>query len=45
LYKILLYHSGPPSLGCRFSVLRVLTWFSNVMVETRCLIVNDRTLP
>jgi hypothetical protein len=44
LYKILLNHLGrrPWAVILRRSVL---TWFSNVIVETKDKIVNDRTLP
>jgi hypothetical protein len=44
LYKILLNHLGrrPWAVSFRRSVL---TWFSNVMVETQTEIVNERTLP
>jgi hypothetical protein len=44
LYKILLNHLGrrPWAVILRRSIL---TWFSNVIVETRAEIVNGRTLP
>ena len=44
LYKILLNHLGRRPWAVIFRKM-VLTGFSNVMVESRSEIVNDRTLP